>query len=124
MDAKKLLAKTCLRAATHRQEDFAQASEKLWGASATMVKAVAESSGLYHNGPRELFKVDVASHFIWDEIDKLSKKTKDDELLTLFHIASSLHINFYENWLTEKEVKNGYENIEKLLKKLNKLIKQ
>jgi len=97
MDAKKLLAKTCLRAATHRQEDFAQASEKLWGASATMVKAVAESSGLYHNGHRELFKVDVASHFIWDEIDKLSKKTKDDELLTLFHIASSLHINFYDS---------------------------
>ncbi|MCL4417818.1 MAG: PaREP1 family protein, partial [Actinobacteria bacterium] len=103
-DAKKLLAK----------KDFAQASEKLWGASATMVKAVAENYKLYHNGHRELFKV----------IDTLTKKTKDDELLTLFHIASSLHINFYENWLTEKEVKNGYENIEKLLKKLNNLIKQ
>lgn len=103
-DAEKLLNK----------KELVQASEKLWGATATMVKAVAKNYKLYHNGHRELFKV----------IDVLANKTKDNELLTLFHIASSLHINFYENWLTEKEVKNGYENTEKLLVKLNNLIKQ
>lgn len=93
-------------------KDFAQASEKLWGASATMVKAAAEHYRLKHDGHAQLFKV----------VDAVAKKTHDDDMITFFHIANSLHVNFYENWLTEREVSVGCKNVGTFLFKLQSLM--
>lgn len=67
--------------------NYIQASEKLWGASAHLVKAIAEKRGWKHDGHAELFKV----------IRRLVEETGDKELSSLFRIANQLHTNFYEN---------------------------
>ena len=77
--------------------DLRQASEKGWGAAAQMVKAVATRRGCDHDGHGYLFQV----------VGRLVVETGDDQLSSLFHVANSLHSNFYENWLPEEMVRSG-----------------
>ncbi len=84
-----------------------QASEKFWGAAAEAVKEIAEKNKWKHNGHAELFKI----------INKLSKKSNDEELNALFLVANSLHTNLYENWLTEEQVLEGSKKVKKLIEK-------
>ena len=92
-------------------EDLLQASEKLWGASAHMIKAVAEARGWQHNGHRELFQV----------VNRLVDETGDQEFRDLFDIADSLHINFYENRMHSKWIESRTKRIRGLLDKLEAL---
>ncbi len=90
------------------QGDLLQASEKLWGAAAHMVKAVAEGRGWEHSGHRELFQV----------VNRLANEAGDLELRHLFHTANSLHSNFYENWMAEDWIEAGAQQVSQLLEKL------
>ena len=77
-------------AQTALQEDNGiQASEKLWGAAAQAVKAVAQSRGWPHNNHRELYNV----------IARLRQETDQSRPAELFAIANALHQNFYEWWM-------------------------
>jgi uncharacterized protein (UPF0332 family) len=92
--------------------DYVQASEKYWGAAAEMVKAIAARRGK-----------DIRSHEgIYSFVDKLSEELNDPELLRLFGLASALHQNFYENWLSSKMVANYGEAVKELVDRLNKLV--
>jgi len=102
VDADKLLAKG----------DFVQASEKLWGSAALMVKAVASSRGISVLSHGELFSF----------VRKLGEEQNDLEFRRLFSVANTLHQNFYENWLREEIVKEYYEDIRQLIAKLKELI--
>ena len=88
--------------------DFVQASEKFWGAAAAMVKAIAAARG-----------VNIRSHEgIYKFVDGLSGELDDPELLRLFGLASALHQNFYESWLSPKMVMNYGEAVKQLVEKL------
>ena len=90
-----------------------KAGEMLWGATAEMVKALALNRGL-----------ELKSHGeIWDYVTKLSEETEDREILKVFHVANSLHVNFYENWMPPKAVEEDAKFIEALIEKLEKLMK-
>jgi uncharacterized protein (UPF0332 family) len=90
--------------------DFVQASEKFWGAAAEMVKAMAAKRGK-----------EIRSHEgIYSFVDKLSEELNDPELLRLFGLASALHQNFYENWLSPKMVANYGEAVKELVAKLSR----
>ena len=78
------------------QGDHHQASEKLWGAAALMVKAVAETRGWSHSSHRELYRI----------ISNLAQETGRKELNQLFGSASALHMNFYEDWFTPDQVED------------------
>lgn len=93
------------------QGDVRQASEKGWGAAAQMVKAVAEQRGWEHRTHAGPFRV----------ISDLATETNDDEIRNLFHVANSLHINFYENWNTADNVRSGLSDVGRLLEKLGSL---
>ena len=67
--------------------DVRQASEKGWGAAAQMLKAVAQQRGWAHQSHAALYRT----------ISRLVSETGDDEIRRLFHVAGSLHTNFYEN---------------------------
>lgn len=95
-----------------KEGDYVQAGEKLWGAVTQFVKVYAGQNGWKHNGHRELFKV----------INNISKELRDDEFNDLFASANSLHINFYEHWLTDEQVMRYANNVKKLIEKLKKLI--
>ena len=96
------------------ENDLPQASEKGWGAAAEMVKAVAEERGWPHRGHRLLY----------DAIDDLVEETGDQQLSTLFHVASMLHINYYENWLRPRTVQRSLQEVQQLLGKLEPLLGQ
>ncbi len=91
--------------------DLVQASEKGWGAAAQMVKASAEARGWRHDGHGELFGA----------IDRLAIEAGDEQLLDLFHIANSLHVNFYEGWLPREMVRSGLVRVGELVDSLERL---
>ena len=94
--------------------DSRQASEKGWGATAQMIKAVATHRGWKHNSHAALYKV----------IARLVKETGDDAIRNRFGIANGLHQNFYENWAEADYVAGGLADVRELLNKLEHLLEQ
>ena len=88
--------------------DTRQASEKGWGAAAQAVKAVCERRDWPHDSHRLLFRA----------VARLVRESTDNEIQELFDTASSLHINFYENWLDEDIVAQGLARVQRLIEKL------
>ncbi|MCC6029356.1 MAG: PaREP1 family protein [Candidatus Korarchaeum sp.] len=66
--------------------DYAQASEKAWGAAAQIVKALAAREGKEIRSHRELN----------EEVSRISKGTGDDKIRALWQSAAALHQNSYE----------------------------
>lgn len=91
--------------------DLIQASEKLWGAAAHMVKEFAARRGWPHGSHRNLNET----------ISRLPRETSDPDLLDLFAYAQSLHVNFYEDWQTPDFVERGVTTVEHLVAKLERL---
>jgi len=90
--------------------DYVQASEKAWGAAAQMVKAVAAREGRVLRSHRELHEY----------VAELSRKMGDREVVRLWLAASSLHQNFYENWLPGDAVKSAVEDVKVFVEKLKR----
>ena len=93
------------------QGDRVQASEKAWGAAAHAVKAVAEHRGAKHNGHADLF----------DVVHALDPERMRG-LHVLFVTASSLHSNFYECCLSDREIKVRIEETEEFIGMLKPLV--
>ena len=92
--------------------DMRQASEKAWGAAALAVKAAAEQRGWVHDSHVRLF----------DNVKRISQETGDAELHDLFHVANSLHQNFYEGWQTDDSVQRGIQRVRVLVDRLDALL--
>lgn len=91
--------------------DLVQASEKLWGAAAQVVKSVAERRRWRHDSHRALVQV----------VDRLVDETGDVALRTAFQIAQSLHFNFYEGMHSQGFVAGSVSPIEEFVAKLEGL---
>ena len=91
--------------------DVRQASEKGWGAAAQAVKATAERRGWEHRSPAALFQA----------VDWLSQEYRDPSIQRRFHVASSLHQNFYEDWMTEGNVRAALFDVADLVTMLANL---
>lgn len=99
-------------AALLEKGDYVQASEKLWGAAASIVKSVAAKRG-----------IDIRSHDrLYKFVDTLSDELEDPELTRLFGLASTLHQNFYEDWLPPRTVLNYSEAVKQLVEKLENVV--
>lgn len=92
--------------------DYAQASEKFWGAAAEIIKAVAARRGVALGSHRSLGEF----------IEKLHKEHPDWNLMRAFNAANSLHMNFYEDWLPPNIVRDGAEAVRDLVEKLRTLL--
>lgn len=90
------------------REDLVQTSEKLWSAAALAVKAEAAKRGLKLERHGSL----------WNFVSKLSKESKDEEIITLFTAANGLHRNFYEDQMNKESLEISARNIERLIGKL------
>ena len=92
--------------------DSAQASEKLWGASAEIAKAVAAHRGL-----------ELKTHAdLWAFATKLSSELGDPEMLGLFAAANFLHQNFYENVMTLEAVRASAEAVRRFVGRVERLL--
>ena len=88
--------------------DYVQASEKLWGAAAEMVKAVAAKRG-----------VELKTHGdLWGFVRELRNELKDPELSRLFLQANYLHQNLYEGVLPAEAVTDGAGAVKQFVDKL------
>ena len=90
--------------------DYVQASEKFWGAAAEIVKAVAAKRGIEIKSHGELYRF----------VSTLREELHEPELPRLFSLASTLHQNFYEDWLPPETVKDHAEAVRELVEKLKK----
>ncbi|MBS7638460.1 PaREP1 family protein [Candidatus Bathyarchaeota archaeon] len=92
--------------------DSVQASEKLWGVAAEIVKAIASKRGIELRSHRDL----------WVFVDRLAEELKDPDIVRLFSIANALHQNFYEDWMPLSVVEKNAEAVIQLNEKLEKLL--
>ena len=92
-------------------DDLLQASEKGWGATAHMVKNVAQKRRWRHSGHRDLYTV----------VNRLSQETGDSDISVSFGLASALHANFYENWLPKEMIEAYLERTRSFVQKLEAL---
>lgn len=76
------------------KKDYSQASEKLWGAFVEAVKAVAVEQGISLGTHRSIAEF----------ISKLHRERPEWNLMNAFKHAESLHVNFYENHLSEDHI--------------------
>ena len=91
--------------------DYAQASERGWGAAAQIVEALAAKEGEALRSHREL----------WEFAGELADRLGDPELRHLWRTASVLHQNFYEDWMPPREVELAVEDVKRLVGKLKGL---
>ena len=92
--------------------DFVQASEKGWGATAQIVKAIAQERGWSHNSHRDLYQV----------VNALRHETGDAELAILFSAGGFLHVNFYENAYTGDTIGDHLRQVERFVDKAEGLL--
>ena len=92
--------------------DLIQASEKAWGATARIIKALAERRGWRHNRHYDYVQI----------IGRLEDATGREELRTDFHTAQALHSNFYEGWMTENQVRKSINEVRRLVSELDAMI--
>ncbi len=94
--------------------DLPQASEKGWGATAQILKAIAEQWGWEHYHHRHYHRI----------ISRLRAETGDGDIHRLFGVANLLHENFYENDMETDDVADGLDDVEALMDKLIPLLSQ
>ena len=94
--------------------DLPQASEKGWGATAQILKTIAERRGWEHNRHRHYHRI----------ISRLRAETGDGNIRRLFGVANLLHENFYENDMETDDVADGLNDVEALIDKLIPLLSQ
>ena len=85
--------------------DLLQASEKAWGAVSQYLKAMATQRGLPHRVHRELRLV----------ANDLVEETGQRRIGELFGLAESLHANYYEAWMPEREVRDRMDDMKELI---------
>ena len=88
--------------------DLPQASEKGWGATAQILKAIAAQRGWEHSRHRHYHRI----------VSRLRAETGDGDIRRLFAVASVLHENFYENQMESDDVAHALDDVEALLNKL------
>jgi len=95
-----------------KEEDYVQASEKLWGAASQMVKAVAAKRNLELRSHSDLNRF----------VAELRREANEPEIRRLWQIATSLHQNFYEAWLPGETVKESVEDIKRFREMLEQIL--
>ncbi len=90
--------------------DYVQVSEKARSAAAQMVKAVAAKKGkeLKSHGDLWRFVLEVAG--------------ENDELRRLWHVANTLHQNFYEGRILPEGVRRAVEDVKRFVGKMKELL--
>ena len=92
--------------------DMRQASEKGWGATALMLKAIAEQREWDHERHR---------HFA-NTAGRLRSEMGNRDIVRFFQVAESLHVNFYEDQMRPTDIAESLNDVGQLLDLLEPLI--
>ena len=91
-----------------REGDLLQASEKGWGATSLMVKAVAETRGWPNSTHGDLYRA----------VEQIAEESGNQHIGRLFRSASALHQNFYEGYMPEGTVITALNDVEEITRLL------
>ena len=91
-----------------KNADFAQASEKIWGAVVTLLKAIAEQK-------RKRLTTHQGINYFFSEI---ANELKDKTVHDICAKANLLHQNFYENNLHPDTVKKHLHDLKRFIFRL------
>ena len=80
-----------------RKGDYVQASEKLWGATVTTIKAIAAQR-------KKTIKTHEGINFLMAEI---ARELNDENINNVSLIAEGLHQNFYEDVMHPDTIKKA-----------------
>ena len=108
-DSRALLARARTELASG---DMRQASEKGWGATALMLKAIAEQREWDHERHR---------HFA-NAAGRLRSEMGNRDIVRFFQVAESLHVNFYEDQMRPTDIAESLNDVGQLLDLLEPLI--
>ncbi len=92
--------------------DTLQASEKGWGATAQIVKAVAEEREWEHGRHANFFEV----------VRRVVAETGDQEIWVAFEMARGLHENFYEGKMGSSDVDFHLGHVTRFTEKMRGLL--
>ncbi len=92
--------------------DVRQASEKGWGATAQMLKAIAQRDEIPHHSHAALARIASDVH----------RQTGDDDIATWFAIAQNLHANCYEDNLSPEFVRIYLNQITLMVSRLERYL--
>ncbi|HLG30349.1 MAG TPA: PaREP1 family protein [Candidatus Brocadiales bacterium] len=96
-------AEECLK-----KGDYAQASEKLWGATVTIAKAIAAQR-------RKTIKTHEG---IGAFLAQIARELKDESISNVYFTAEALHQNFYENVAPPDFVKKGAKTVKQFVTRM------
>lgn len=91
-----------------KKGDYTQASEKLWGATVTIVKAIAAQR-------RKTIKTHEGLKFF---LAQIARELKDESVYNVSLVAEGLHQNFYENTEHPESVKKGSRTIKQFVTRM------
>jgi hypothetical protein len=91
--------------------DLRQASEKVWGAAAQALKALAERKEWHHRSHR---------HFK-QNLGKMQDRKDYEDLVRWFGAAELLHVNFYENHSSYETIRIHAEDVIRLIDRLERV---
>lgn len=91
-----------------KKGDYVQASEKLWGATVTITKAIASQR-------KKTIKTHEGIKFF---LAQIARELKDESINNIVLIADALHQNFYENSVHPDTVKKGAKTIKQFVKRM------
>ena len=74
--------------------DVLQGSEKLWGAAAHVVMAIAQERGWKYGSHRALIQV----------VTQIAEEQGDRAMISEFGVAEKFHANFYHDFMEEYEL--------------------
>ena len=80
-----------------------------------MLKAVADERGL---GAQQPLAIERGSFQDW------LRRPATPSIARLYRVASALHANFYEGWLTEDFIEAGLQDVTRFIEKLEALLDQ
>ncbi len=92
--------------------DDMQAAEKGWGAASQMIKAVAEQRGWENS----------AHYQLTNAVTRMVQETGDEEMGSIYTTANSLHIHFYEGWLSPGMVERAIQDVTRFVDKVEALL--
>jgi uncharacterized protein (UPF0332 family) len=90
------------------QKNYSQVSEKLWGATATITKAIAASRN------KTIRSHDGVAFYL----ASISKELKDKSILDIVSIANSMHQNFYEDNLPPEVIQRASQKIKQFVNRM------
>ncbi|MFQ5687112.1 MAG: PaREP1 family protein [Candidatus Scalindua sp.] len=91
-----------------KQKNYSQVSEKLWGATATITKAIAASRN------KTIKSHDGISFYL----ASIAKELKDNSILDIVNMANSMHQNFYEDNLPPEVIKRTSQRIKRFANRM------